>query len=175
MVRLYKCHVLSYLEGATPAVYHARENVLKQFDDLQSWFLDEAGLSAETALREYNLAPLGMRRDIAVLGLLYKVASGLAPPALAALFRPAAGNLEQFGFATTQTFHEKALFDPIEPGHPAILRRSIYGMIGRFNRLPAHIVNSRTVQIFQRRLQHKAKSSAGQPGWPEMFRTGVYI
>jgi hypothetical protein len=36
MVRLYKTNILSYIEGATPAVFHAAPAVLKTLDDMQS-------------------------------------------------------------------------------------------------------------------------------------------
>ena len=118
-----------------------------------------------------------MRRDIAILGLLYKVASGMAPPALSTLFRPASGGLETFGFNATRRFHSKALFDPVEPGHAAILRRSIFSMIKVSNHLPEEVVDCRNVKVFQRRLQRKAKAaaSARRPEWQHMFRAGVYI
>ncbi len=87
LFKLYKCHILSFIEGATPALYHAAPSVLKPLDDLQSNSLEQVGLTDIAALVDYNLAPLGMRRDIAMLGLLFKVASGTAPPPITNLFQ----------------------------------------------------------------------------------------
>ena len=64
---------LSYMEGGTAAVYHSAETSLRLLDVLQFTFLECLGLSPETALSEYNLAPLGLQRDIAMLVLLCKV------------------------------------------------------------------------------------------------------
>ena len=58
LIRLYKCHILPYIEGSTPAYYHAAPNILKLIDGVQRDFLEAIGLSKETALREHNLAPL---------------------------------------------------------------------------------------------------------------------
>ena len=50
--------------------------MLKLVDDLQLLLLDELDLSSAESPLNYNLAPLGMRTDIAMLGILFKVASG---------------------------------------------------------------------------------------------------
>ena len=57
LVRLYKCHILSYVEGATPAIYHAKRGTLQQLDNLQDEFLNDVGISDVAALCEDNLAP----------------------------------------------------------------------------------------------------------------------
>ena len=50
LVRLYKCHVLSFLEAASPAYAHAAQSVLKPIDGLQRYFLDELDITDEQAL-----------------------------------------------------------------------------------------------------------------------------
>ena len=79
VVRLFECHILSFLEGATPAIYHTAPSILKPLDELQRTLLDELGLSGSDALLNFNLAPLGMRRNIAMLGILFKIAHGIEP------------------------------------------------------------------------------------------------
>ena len=57
------------------------------------FFAREIGLSEDVAFMEFNVAPLGLRRDIGMLGLLFKIATGQAHPAFSdlfpRLFRPA--------------------------------------------------------------------------------------
>jgi hypothetical protein len=45
LVRLFKCHILSFVEGATPAIYHAAPAILKQLDDVFDVFLEPVGVS----------------------------------------------------------------------------------------------------------------------------------
>ena len=172
MVRLYKTHILSYLEGGTPALYHAAPSVLKPLDGLQESFLTELGLTDVEALCDYKLAPLSMRRDISMLGLLFKVASGTAPPPICKLFRSYNCSLASFGFQSCSQFHDKALHDPIEPTHPGIIKRSAFGLIRVFNRLPQQAINVKSTRIFQRRLQYMALQAAksGKHDWQNMFR-----
>ena len=171
MVRLYKCHVLSFIEGATSAIFHATDTVLKMIDDIQIEFLDHLSLTNEAALCEFNLAPLSMRRDISILGLLFKVSLGIAPPALSSLFPPVSGHLERHGFTANRRFHSRALKDPIEPGHHPMLQRSIFGMVSVFNHLPQRIVGCHSVKSFQRALQKEAKVAASSraTAWPSLF------
>eukprot|EP00959_Pyramimonas_sp_CCMP1952_P155117 3245501-Pyramimonas_sp.AAC.1 len=116
-------------------------------DDIQTEFLNHVPLTDEVC--EFNLAPMKMRRDISIIGLLFKISSGNAPPALSSLSPLASGTLERRGFAANRRFHARALRDPIEPGHHAILQRSIFGMACVFNHLPQRVVDCRSVKAFQ--------------------------
>jgi len=176
LVRLYKSHILSFVEGATAAIYHAAPSILKQLDDLQESFLDQLGLPVSAALIDHNLAPLSMRRDIAMLGILFKVARGIAPAPIQELFKPYGhSSLASHGFRPRDQLHSKAIHDPVEVGHPVIIKRSVYGLIRIFNRLPQDYVDSRTVQQFQRRLQRSAKDAAREEAtrWQLMFSVNV--
>jgi len=48
LIRLYKCHILSFLEGATPALYHAGPSVLRPLDGLQKSFLEKMAYQIKT-------------------------------------------------------------------------------------------------------------------------------
>ena len=50
LIRLFKCHILSYIEGATAAIYHAAPSNLRPLDELLDHFLSEIGVSREEAL-----------------------------------------------------------------------------------------------------------------------------
>ena len=67
MVRLYKKQILSFLESSTPALYHAAPFTLAWIDKVQIRFLMEIDLSEFDALKDFRLAPLKCRRDIAML------------------------------------------------------------------------------------------------------------
>ena len=49
--------------------------------------------------------------------------------------------------------HDKQLWDPAEGLCTEVFRRSIFGYIGIYNRLPQHIINLRSVKLFQMKLQ----------------------
>ena len=88
---LYKAHLLSYIEYRTPAIYHALRKELQKVDAIQDRFLREAGVSTVEALMHFNLAPLSMRRDIAMLGMLHRAKLGIGPPQLCTLFKKMPG------------------------------------------------------------------------------------
>ena len=49
--------------------------------------VDEVGVDEVTALAEFHLAPLQVRRDIAMLGLIHRTALGKGPPPFAEHFK----------------------------------------------------------------------------------------
>ena len=71
MIHLYKAKVLSYAEYRTAAIYHASESLLQKVDHVQESFFEDIGIDAINALLYFNLAPLSLRRDIAMLGLIH--------------------------------------------------------------------------------------------------------
>ncbi len=104
------------------------------------------GVDEVTALIKFHLAPIATRRDIAMLGLLFKIASGIAPATISQLFRPFAGSLISHGFRTSDVIHSKALMDPVEPSHPVIIKRSIFGLIRVYNLLPQATVDHKSTK-----------------------------
>ena len=107
-----------------------------------------------------------------MLGVLYKVSYKSAPAPLCGLFkRYGPGSLSAYNFATTEVFHSRALHDPIEPTHPVMLKRSLFGLIAIYNRLPQELVEVESTQSFQRKLQRLARDAAvdGDAHWHLMF------
>ena len=144
LVLQYKQQVLSFIEYRSPALYHATATVLKQLDKTQDSFLRELGIDSIAALMDFNLAPLSMRRDIALLGMLHRAALGNGPPQLREMFKRRIGSLK--------------LVDPLEGRQPTILmRRSIWGLVRVYNTLGASLQCS-AVKYFQMHLQERAKS-----------------
>ena len=175
MLRLFKAQILSFLEGATPAIYHASPATLLQLDNIQTTFLEELGVTSEQALLEHNLAPLSMRRDFAMLAILYKVSRMTAPAPIQKLFSLEASTLDAYGFTGGKVLHRWRIMDPICPSHPVLIKRSIFGLVCVFNSLPAQTAEAETVKSFQSRLQHSAKAAARQAvqSWPTMFHRAV--
>jgi hypothetical protein len=171
LVRLFKCNVLSFIEGATPAIYHSAPSTLQPLDAVFYNFLEQIGMSLETALIEHSLAPLGMRRDIAMLGLLHKVALGSAPQPILDLFRSTPLNSFSVGLTSSRLRHNMQIHDPVEFNHPGIIKRSVFGLIRVYNDLPQYVVSAKTAKVLQRRLQKRAKVAAvsHDTNWPLMF------
>jgi len=86
LVSLYKAHLLSFIEYRTPAIYHAKRDILQKLDNVQRKFLKNIGVDEATALHVFNLAPLEVRRDIAMLGLIHRTVLRKGPSHFRKLF-----------------------------------------------------------------------------------------
>ena len=175
LVRHYKSQVLSFIEWSTPAIHHAPIFFLTQIDRVQETFLAEIDLSAGQALMDFGLAPLQTRRDIAMMGLLFRIAKGRAPPQFNSVIRraeaaPFPRNLRQPAAQHNLQFH-----DPIDGTAPRMMERSVLGLIYSFNMLPASMLELDSTNVFQRRLQTAVKRaySDGFVEWGAVLRKGV--
>ncbi len=159
---LCKAHLLSYLEYRTAAVYHATRDVLKRLGGIQHRFLKDAGVGELDALFQFHLAPLNTRRDIAMLGLIYRTVVGVGPPHFRKFFQRAQ--------LTGGERHRYQLVDFRARGsNTRLLARSAFGLIGVYNLLPDWVFNVKTVKCFQRNLQElvKQRATAGCADWPD--------
>ena len=129
-------------------MYHSAPSVLKPLDDIQKLMLSEIGVSEEEAIVSYSLAPLQMRRHISMLGLLHKVASGIAPKPIGQLFCTIPLTLRSYGFGTSRRLHNLQIQDPVVPSHPQIIKRSVFGLVKVYNNLPPQWVENRSVIAF---------------------------
>ena len=118
----YKQQVLSFIEYRTGAIYHATTTVLNQLDRTQDNFFRELGIDSTAALMDFNLAPLSMRRDIALLGILHRAALGEGPPQFREYFRREEGSLRLVDLLENKT---------LSP----LMRRSILGLVRVYNSL----------------------------------------
>ena len=141
--------------------------MLAPVDRVQRRLLRVLGLTDAEALQRYNLAPLTSRRDIAMLGLLHRVTLGDVSEQIRSLFpkqtaaRPENTRATQLGLRRHQ--HQFAV-----PSFTTdILKRSIFGLIVVYNLLPARVVESKTVKVFQSRLQSGLRKAAALDidGW----------
>ena len=174
LFRLYKSQILSYIESSTSAVYHASTTVVHRIDRVQLRFLREIGCSEFRALAQFRLAPLESRRDISMLGALHRVVLGCAPPQAAALF-PVLGVVDepfrrQF-LRHWRPLHNRQMATPVTFASTDVLKRSVFGLVRCYNRLPQEIVDISSVKKIQRRLQLALIGFAktGAENWQRLF------
>ena len=165
LVLLYKSHVLSYIEYRTPGIHFASTSVLQELDDVQKRFLHQIDLSEETAFLEFNLAPLCVRRDIAILGCIHRASLCQGPPALWRFFRRATATRD----STTRQIHRNSLqiIEWSRGRNLEIMRRSALGMIRVYNMLPQGVVEKVNVKSFQSALTQMVRDRliAGDHAW----------
>lgn len=151
LVMMFKSHIVSYLEYRTPGIYHACSSILKEIDDVQRRFLEQLGLSEEDAFMHFNLAPLSVRRDIAMLGVIHRAALRKGPPALWPFFRLDASTHLRVS-ARGGGRHSMHLVEETGDRRLEIVRRSIFGLVVVYNLLPESVVAQTNVSDFQREL-----------------------
>jgi len=145
LIVLYKAHLLSFLEYRTPAIYHATRVILERLFAVQTRFLRDANVDQVEALVKFRLAPLAVRRDIAMLGVIHRSVLGRGP-----------NHFNKFFVLDTSAVskHRRQLVDPRKEMKHPLIRRSVFGLVSIYNLLPASIVEAKTVSAFQQGLQH---------------------
>ena len=174
MVNQFKTHVLPILESATGAIYHAAASTKLPMERAQTSFLSALSLSPEEAFLEmrYNLAPLTLRSDIAMLGVLHKCARGVAHPAFLRLFPLAPSERPHSHERRWQNQkHSHQLVERCQGHHSEILARSMFGVVRSYNRLPQHIVDNKDVSKFQSALTEAARKQCrdNSRNWSTMY------
>ena len=168
---------MRYIEYRTAAIYHACDSALESLDHVQDKLLEAAGASKVDVVLKLNLAPLAARRDIALLGLIHRTVLGGGPNHFKKFFK-LAGPHEgaHAGRHRLQLIEDNSghWTDFAFPGsRPAeYIRRSMFGLVGIYNRLPAEVVEAAsTVGTFQSGLQRMLKDAAasGVIGWERIF------
>ena len=171
MLMLFKSHVLSFIEYRTAGIHFASTSVLKEVDEVQTRFLRELELTEESALMNFNLAPLSTRRDIAMLGVIHRAALREGPQQLWKFFRlalPASSNARN---SRHRSVHSMRLEEWPAGRNLDIIRRSALGSIRVYNLLPADVVLHKTVKQFQQALSGLVKDRvvAGDSRWRNLL------
>ena len=176
MVGLYNAHVLSKIEFATAAIYHASPFFLSALDRVQDRFLEALEISKETALLEFKLAPLQARRDMALLGLLHRIVLGQAPAQFSEIVRLADRPVFPRSMRAPEGRHTRQLHDPTCGAESRMLQRSWLRLIYTYNLLPQAFVDKKTVSLFQRSLQKAVANAAVAGGnrWDTFLHAGVH-
>ena len=176
LVFLYKSHVLSYLEFRTPAISHASSSSLLLLDGVQQRFLMALEVSELDALLSLSLAPLAVRRDIAILGMIHRTALGLGPGVFRQFFSPDRSppppRLRSLRSASASSRrHVRHLVDPLPISAPDYVVRSPLGAVRIYNILPDSIIGQSSVKEFQSCLQYLVAASArnGVASWQTLL------
>ena len=174
MLFLFKTHVRSQFEWCYGAIFHAAPSKLERLDTVQSSLLRHMEINEKQAFLEFNLAPLQLRRDIGMLGVLYKICHGTAHVDFDLLF-PKAPTSETHGHGTraNRRRHDMQLVDLCNGTQLCQFQRSLFGLVKVWNALPSAFVHATTVSMFQSMLNRASKQAcaAGVEGWQCMFAT----
>ena len=158
LIQQYKTHVLCHLELNSGAFFHATDTVLEPIDRVQQHFLRAIGLTDSLTFIDYNLCPLRLRRDIAMLGFIYKAVHGLGHETSQSLFTRQRRRSRICPHTRLSMYrHALQLVEPMCTHSPALFARSIFGLVPIWNLLPQHAVSAPTVSCVQSRLTAVAR------------------
>ena len=169
MIHLCRANVLSYAEYRTAAIY-ASVSLLKQVGRVQERFLEDVGIDAINALLVVSLAPLSLRRDIAMLGLIHRTMLCQSPEHFKQLcYRDELEHRRTLRFKR----HRFSLHEYIDGTQLPVVKRSVLDLVSVYNMLPTEIVEAKTVKTFQQLLQDLAKDCAcrSHPQWDSSYST----
>ncbi len=168
VMNLYKSKVLSYAEYRSAAVCHASVSLLDSIDAVQRKFLRDVGVDEVSAFMHFNLAPLTLRRDIAMLGLIHRTVLGQGPSHFQRFFFASASDARR-----SRRFkrHERQLHEYRNGKHLDIVARSALGLASVYNLLPSEIVEAESVKRFQHLLQDFVRDCVRRDvvGWSHVF------
>ena len=147
IIMQYKTHILSIVESNTGGIYHATTTTLKPLDRIQTTFVHGLNLEVSEAFLRYNLAPLCLRRDIAMMGFLHKCSCKCTHPDIMRLF-PVRGERELWN-----------ILDYVRQiDHASLATRSIFQLTYVYNNLPLEIRQINGISAFQSRLTDVARN-----------------
>ena len=137
--------------------------------------LEELQIGEKEALLEYSLAPLRLRRDMAMLGLLHRINMGWAPSCLRKFIYAADGPSFPRSLRAPELRHSRQLNEVSDGTESRLFNRSVFGLVYTYNCLPQVVVDSTKVSIFQRHLQRCLKHAACDniDEWHFLFTKGI--
>ena len=107
-----------------------------------------------------------------MLGLVHRTVLGVGPPQFRHWFFQVATSGSRLT-RRASGLHDKQLYDYLSGEHSELLRRSALGLPRVYNSLPQHVVNCKSVRLFQKALQGLVKRAAkgGEDGWQTKYST----
>ena len=128
-------------------------------------------MSVREAMLWFGMHPLELRRDIAMLGVLYKCAHGIAHPDLQILFPRDVSCRAMPGTRLLEHRHAKQLLYRHHGEQRAEFHRSIFGLVKIWNILSSEIVERKCVSRFQNALTDLARKVCedGVDGWSRIL------
>ena len=171
LLLLYKAHVRSQIEWCNGAIFHAARGKLDWLDSVQTSFLRHLSLNESGAFLQHNLAPLQLRRDIGMLGVLWKVSRAAAHPDMCALLPlcPRSSATRRTRFDSRR--HDRQFVNYCDGSQLQQFSRSIFGIVKVWNLLPIACVECNSVSSFQARLTEAARNAcrSGVESWSRMY------
>ena len=174
MLVLFTAHVRSLVEWCNGAIYNAAPSKLARLDSVQTFFLRYLELDERHAFLDFNLAPLRLRRDIGMLGVLWKISHGRANPDLEALFPMAPSSVvPRHDTRAARRRHSLQMINRCDGSQLSQLQRSLFGLVKVWNALPENFVYTHTVSSMQSKLTRASKNACldGASGWQDMYST----
>ena len=134
-------------------------------------------ITEEDAIVQFNLAPLSVRRDVAMLGLIHRAVLGDGPEQLKQFFHRSPEGPRTCKSRLAARRHNKQLVDPRNCGFLEIKRRSALGLVAVYNLLPQVAVDITSVKAFQSQLQNivKRELHLQNPEWQQLLSPRVPI
>jgi hypothetical protein len=169
LISQYKTHIWGLVECNCGAYFHAANTLLAKIAQVQRSFLTKLDVTEKVAFLEFNFAPTGLRRDIAILGLLHKRVIGQSHPTFEKLLP-----FWSQRFDTSRGVgHNKPLYGHwVEATHHrSLFGKSIFMMVDTYNNLPQHVVDAPSVSTFQSYLTERARERcrADDPFWLTLY------
>ena len=164
MVVQYKTHIWPHFESTVGAYFHAADTYLCKLDAIQTGYLQNIQLPVQEAFLDHTFAPLRVRRDIGILGLLHKCVLGEELASLAQFFPQSSARPHSYSTRFAGYRHDRQIEDYCDASKPDFFDRSILGMAYVYNLLPQQVVVSPTVPNFQHKLSAMAKQCCVQGG-----------
>ena len=118
----------------------------------------------------FRLAPLQMRRDIGMLGVIHRSVIAEGPRQFSKYFVRDHQCTHPNGRKANRT-HDKQLQTHRRGRFLDVMSHSLLGLVDIYNMLPQYTVEAPTVSEFQKRLQLMAMemASSDEPGWPGVY------
>ena len=169
LILQFKTHIWGLIEAHMGGYFHAAPSLLQKLDHAQNRFLRELGVSSADAFLDHAFAPVCLRRNIGILGLLHKRVLGKCHPSFERLLPWRSDRFsEPRGLG-----HNKQLYGHnVEISHnQAIYNRSVFCLVNVYNNLSQSLVDSCTVSAFQHGLTHivRTRCKSGDADWALSF------
>ena len=125
----------------------------------------------------FGLAPLEVRRQIAMLGVIHRCVLGLGPPHFSSFFKRVVEPQVGRDTRSSRRLHSCQLEDIRNGKFLEVQRRSALGLVWVYNHLPGNLVEATRLSSFQRGLQEfvKARVLDGCDDWRETLSSRVEV
>ena len=171
-VMQFKAHVFGIIEATFLHSTMQRHPLWTKQKRLSEFVLSHLDLNEKDGFLYYGLAPLVLRRDIGMLGVLYKCAHNTAHPELCELFRRAPlEGLPRHATRRSSRQHGLQLEVFADGDQRMAFSTSLFGLVKVWNALPAQAVISDSVCSFQSCLTRYSRTACSHKiaRWKHLF------